>query len=90
MLARHDEYTIKLDILEAIARSQAALAKIAESVADAPMPNPTDNGEIARSLMVLSRFQQSLAEKLLIMKLRSPRTGKPGKPWLHDEVSCSK
>lgn len=86
---QRNEYAIKLDMLKAIARSQTALAKIVEAVADAPMSDMTDSGEIARSLMVLAKFQQSLTEKLLIMKLHSPRTGKPGKPWLHDAVCCS-
>ena len=89
MSLRAKENAIKLEILAAVARSQTALAKIAESVADAPIPNTADSGEIARSLMVLARFQQNLTEKLLLMKLHSARSGKPGQPWLHDAVSCT-
>jgi hypothetical protein len=84
----HRENELRLAILEAIARSQQALASIIESVAAASDLRMTgaDSEQTARELEALARYQLVLAEKLLSLKLRHIRNGEPGKPWLSDEV----
>jgi len=87
----HRENELRLSILEAIARSQQALANIIESVAAARDRSivSADNEQAARELEALARYQLVLAEKILSLKLRHIRNGEPGKPWLSSKVCRS-
>jgi len=85
----HRENELRLAILEAIARSQQALASIIETVAAARDVSVavSDSDQAAREqLEVLARYQLVLAEKILRLKLRHIRNGEPGQPWLSSEV----
>jgi len=84
----HRENELRLSILEAVARSQQALASIIESVAAAREVGMigANSEQTARELEALARYQLVLAEKILSLKLRHIRTGEPGQPWLSSEV----
>lgn len=82
----HREQELRLDILEAIARSQHALADMAEKIASAYQIHNPEDDELARQLMVLAGYQLSLAEKILRLRIRHKRFGRPCAPWLMDDV----
>lgn len=88
-----EENRTKLHILNSLARSQRALARIIESVADmsegaasSGRSGPSDPGETADQIVVqleaISRYQRQLTEKLTGIRIRKFQRGTPGKPWL--------
>jgi len=87
---QHRENEIRLEILEAIARSQKALASMAETIAGTYEAGGHDEERTVHELQVLSRYQLSLGEKILGLRIRNRRTGKPLSPWLRDHVRCRK
>lgn len=84
------EQQIKLNILDAIARSQKALASMAETVANTYVPVADRHGHsqepVARELRIFSRYQLVLAEKILGIRIRHRRFGTPCPPWLQNGV----
>jgi len=80
------EIRIKLDILESVARSQRALARLLESAADVYEASPALAARLRENLEQLADCQQALVR--LIAPIRLPRTkpGRPGKPWLAHPV----
>ena len=80
------EQEIRLNILESLARSQQALALIAETISEA---RPTavrpaaEHEQTAHELAVLARYQIRLAEQIIQLRLRNTRLGTPVRPWLH-------
>lgn len=84
------ENLLKLTILEALSRSQNALAGILEGIAG----QTEEDLEVARKLRghveVLVRYQVSLAEKMAGIRLSRLVNGAPGKVWLDSRVRIKK
>ncbi|MZQ85987.1 hypothetical protein GQF01_28185 [Paenibacillus sp. 5J-6] len=77
------EQLIKLDILESLARSQRALARIIESVADSVESSPQLAGQIADNLTSIVGYQRILAKKIIGLPIRLKQKGIPRQPWLN-------
>ncbi|KPV61080.1 hypothetical protein QJ48_01745 [Paenibacillus sp. A3] len=82
-----EENKVKLHILHSLARSQRALARMIESMADVV----EGSEEAARRLLVhietISRYQRQIAVKMAGVRIRRRlRRGIPGKPWLGEAV----
>ncbi len=90
MNVRQRENEIKLDILASLARSQHALASMAEHIAAQTACTELSGEQIIRQMEALSRYQRMLAEKITGIRLRRLIEGKPGKPWLKQCASISK
>lgn len=81
LIRKHHE--LQLDILDSLARSQKALARIIESLADIS----ATSGETARRVQVnieaITRYQESLMVKLCGIRPNRVRTSPPSKPWIN-------
>lgn len=80
------ENELRLEILTAVARSQRALATMAETVSVYHAHNSSEHNETAHQLQVLARYQISLAEKILGISIRNTRNGTPRDPWLDKTI----
>jgi len=73
---------LKLDMLEALARSQHALASMLEQMAAVTEVSPHAAKQMIASAETLARYQQSLAECVSAIRFPRIRKGRPGKAWL--------
>ncbi|GFN31010.1 hypothetical protein [Paenibacillus xylaniclasticus] len=73
--------SVKLDLIASIARSQHALARILESVADVTSHHDPLAMRLRHNIEHLSRLQQTLVESVTGIRLGEPRRGRPAKPW---------
>lgn len=79
---RQEEDELKLDILTSLARSQRALAQLIEEAAYCKLKAAAvcepQNRELLHEITLLSKYQQVLAEKILMIRLRHRKHGDPG------------
>lgn len=82
------ENELKLDILTALARSEQALAQLIEEVVHIRRQytsmNDGNHDELLHEMMLLGKYQQVLAEKILKIRLRQRKQGEPGACWLSE------
>ncbi|CAG7647788.1 hypothetical protein ACFQI7_20640 [Paenibacillus allorhizosphaerae] len=83
-----DETTrAKLHILNSLARSQRALAKIIEVMAESA--ESTNAGKtLIEQIDAISRYQRQIAVKMIGIRIRRKTFGLPGKPWIHPMVAA--
>jgi hypothetical protein len=80
------EREAKLALLEALASSQRAVARMLDSTADLNARFPGERPEdVAAMLARLAGLQLRMCESLLHVKLRRVMRGRPAGPWLADE-----
>lgn len=80
------ENEIKLNILESLARSQRALARIIETVADISEYSQSTAAHIANHIDIINKYQQALMGKMTKIQIRKIKKGSHTKPWLHPKV----
>lgn len=90
MTLKERENELKLDILESLARSQRALARIIEGMADVTGNVPGSSDALRENISTISRYQLVLAEKITGIRIASYKKGKPGNVWLNPKVKGSK
>ncbi|MBB6635847.1 hypothetical protein [Cohnella thailandensis] len=81
------EWEVKLNLLRSITRSQEALARILESVADVSANSETSAAEFREHIRVLSNMQKALLGAVTGMGWQSPKEGVPSPPWLAKQVA---
>jgi len=86
---RNREEELKLAMLEAIARSQRALARMLESTAETVRWSDGDAGRALRLLDSIERYQRVLAAKHLGVPYRRMCAGTPSAAWLSRRVAGS-
>lgn len=86
---RNREEELKLAMLEAIARSQRALARMLECAAETVRWTGGDAARALRLLDSIERYQQVLAAKHLGVPPRRVRSGTPSAAWLSRRVDGS-
>ncbi|NOU63206.1 hypothetical protein GC096_03985 [Paenibacillus sp. LMG 31461] len=77
---------VELHMLISLARSQRALCRIIESVADHVEGSEQLAGHVADNLKSISDYQHALMLKLMKQPARKRVDGKPAKPWLNKHV----
>ena len=83
------EREAKLALLEALARSQLAVARMLDCAADlAGRFPPADADGVREQLKRLAALQLSLAATANAVKLRELRRGSPSGPWLAAGVAA--
>ncbi len=82
MSGRITEREAKLELVAAVARSQAAIARMLESMADLSRLSPFEARAVTENIRLLANLQRSLTESAVGMRLCERRTGQPGRPWL--------
>lgn len=80
------EWEIKLQLMGAISRSQEALAKILESVADVTSATGVSSETLHEHVRVLSGMQGALLKAATGTSWRPPVRGIPASPWLSEDV----
>jgi hypothetical protein len=84
-----EENRTKLHILNSLARSQRALSRIIESMADLSEGSVSSGAaaeQITEQLEAISRLQRQLTEKIAGIRIRKFRRGAPGKLWLNGKL----
>ncbi|UUZ84319.1 hypothetical protein LJK88_11785 [Paenibacillus sp. P26] len=79
---RVEENRVKLHVLHSLARSQRALARMIEQMADVVEASGPTAGRLAEQIDAISRYQRVIAVKMLGVRIRKIRRGAPGKLWL--------
>ncbi|GLX67096.1 hypothetical protein [Paenibacillus glycanilyticus] len=83
------EREVKLELLSSLARSQTALARILDSIADVSGASPALAQSIAENVELLTTMQKYIAESVtgLTMRRKYRKLGSPGTPWLNATIS---
>ncbi|GGF98810.1 hypothetical protein [Paenibacillus abyssi] len=84
MSLRLKEWEIKMELIASVARSQIAMAKILESIADLSGTSPKMAKSIRENIRLLTGMQQTIAEKITGIRWGRPQQGQPGRLWLCD------
>jgi hypothetical protein len=84
------EWETKLQLISAITRSQAALAKILESVADVTDTAGVSPKTLHEHVRVLTGMQGALLKMVSGTSWRPPVKGTPASPWLSDGIKQCK
>ncbi len=84
-----EENKVKIDILHSLARSQRALARIIESMADVVEGSEAAARNLSRHMEAVGRYQRQISVKAAGIRIRRLRHGSPGKAWLGEEVKKS-
>nr|WP_245247435.1 MULTISPECIES: hypothetical protein [unclassified Paenibacillus] len=69
--------------MNSLARSQRALARILESVADVTVKTRAAEQRLVEQIEAISRYQRQIAVKMIGIKIRRKRVGAPKKPWVN-------
>ncbi|MDF2724510.1 MAG: hypothetical protein K0Q59_4185 [Paenibacillus sp.] len=82
------EREIKLDILQSLARSQRALARILESAADTSGAGSasSDDDSLRKSIEAIERHQLVIMEKLCGITLGEVKASPPAAPWTNGDM----
>lgn len=82
------EREARVAFLSSLARSQHALARIMESIADVSDSSQSTAKLLRDNVRSLTDLQETIAEAVtsLAWHRRVKRKGKPTKPWLHPEL----
>lgn len=80
------EQWIKLDLLDSLARSQRALSRIIESVAQSVEDSPPLAGHVAENLASIVKYQHILVRKITGIHIREKQIGTPARPWLNPQI----
>ncbi|MEF3312896.1 hypothetical protein PV433_28835 [Paenibacillus sp. GYB004] len=84
---------MKLDILESLARSQRAMARIIETVADADTGASGDDKaerRLIKSIEAISGYQQAIMEKMLGITIGEVKRSSPSTPWTNEELGVAR
>ncbi|MEF3307180.1 hypothetical protein [Paenibacillus sp. GYB003] len=80
---------MKLDILESLARSQRAMARIIESAADMNEGGASgagDDKELRKSLEAIARYQLAIMEKMVGITIGEVCSSQPARPWTNEAL----
>lgn len=77
------ENEAKLGILSAVARSQTAIARMMESIADVTEHSDPMAAQLRDNIRVMTNYQLAMARKLTGMRIRQMQKGIPRKPWFN-------
>jgi hypothetical protein len=78
---------IELHMLTSLARSQRAICRIIETIADQVEVSEQLAVHIAENLETLSQYQRAMIQKITKQNPKPRRLGKPGKPWINKDVA---
>lgn len=84
------EWEIKLQLMEAITRSQMALAKILETVADVTDRVGASPATLHEHVRVLTGMQEALLRTVSGTSWTPPVHGDPAAPWLAEGIKHCK
>ncbi|MDF2715068.1 MAG: hypothetical protein K0R28_1993 [Paenibacillus sp.] len=78
---------MKLDILESLARSQRAMARIIESAADgAEGGEPAVQKSLHKSIEAIAQYQLAIMEKMVGIRIGEVNVSPPSMPWTNQDL----
>ncbi len=84
----HDQQDIvKLDLLRSLARSQRALTRMLESMADSLEASRPLSRQFADHLEVIGRYQKVLTLQIMGLRIKKRRRGVPAPPWINPRIA---
>ncbi|MNJ30481.1 hypothetical protein D3C77_250800 [compost metagenome] len=75
----------KLRLIDSIAKSQAAMARILDSLADVSDHSAGTARHLAQNIQALTRYQQAIAKTVCGITMHQVYYGTPSKPWITNE-----
>lgn len=81
------EREVKLELVSSIARSQKALARILESIADVSVHADPVAKSLRDNIAQLTLMQQTLTESVVGIRFGQRRQGRPTGPWINQQAS---
>ncbi|WNS43381.1 hypothetical protein [Paenibacillus sp. MMS20-IR301] len=81
------EHAVKLEMIRSIARSQAALAAILESIAEVTGQSELTARKLSDNVRILSEYQSTMCRMISGISLHEPKQGVPAAPWLNKACS---
>lgn len=81
------EHAVKLEMIRSIARSQAALAAILESIAEITGQSELTARKLSDNIRILSGYQSAMCRMMSGISLHEPKQGVPAAPWLSKKCS---
>lgn len=72
----------KQDLIRAIARSQTAMARILESLADVSTESRETATHLAQNIATLTQYQRTMAQSVCGVSLHRVYFGTPTSPWI--------
>jgi len=82
------ERAVKLEMIRSIARSQAALASILESIAELTEHSELTARKLSDNVRILSHYQSAMCRMMSGISLHRQKTGVPAAPWL--STTCAR
>lgn len=86
MSRREQEWTVKLSLMGAIARSQEAIARILANVADVTDAAGVNPKTVEEHVRALVGMQGALLRTVTGKSWHPPVRGTPASPWLNDGI----
>ncbi|WP_197260243.1 hypothetical protein [Paenibacillus dendritiformis] len=83
MMHRSQEDEVKLEMIQAIVRSQSALARMLEQLADVTEHAEGSAKGIKEDIRLLSNYQLALCGMITGWRSRHKTTGTPATPWFN-------
>lgn len=83
------ENRIKLDILESLSRSQKALARMIEHIAEVTTDSEALRRRLLENIPALTAYQESIAAHLTGWRVRRRKKGNPAPPWLNRQAEVA-
>lgn len=84
------ERAVKLELISSIARSQKALARILESIADVSVHADPIAKSLRDNIAQLNQMQQMLTESVVGIRFGQRRQGHPSGPWINQQAGARK
>ncbi|MEW9700268.1 hypothetical protein [Paenibacillus sp. SI8] len=82
--------SIELHMLTSLARSQRALCRIMEAIADQVETSGELVKHVSENLEAISKYQRALVYKITKLSPRKRRKGKPADPWINATIASRK
>jgi len=83
------ERAVKLEMIRSIARSQAALATILESIAELTEHSELTARKLSENVRVLSQYQSAMCRMMSGISLHRHKLGTPAAPWISKDLRRS-
>lgn len=82
------EHEIKLQLVHSLVKSQTALARILDSVADVTEQSETVSRQLYENIRILTNYQSAMAGMLTGIRLNRQYYGTPTTPWINEALDC--
>jgi uncharacterized protein YfaP (DUF2135 family) len=79
---------VKLDLLESLARSQRALSRMIESLADVTVQSADTAANLKDNIHAIAEYQKVMAEKVMGISMPDAirRSGRLTRPWTNEQA----